>query len=451
MSRTIDIQTSVIKVFDIMKILTIIGGGLSGSEAAWQAAQRGITVRLFEMRPDKTTGAHKTDLLGELVCSNSLRSKEPVTSAGLLKDELRTAGSLLMEAAAGCSVPAGSALAVDRKLFAEYITQRLLTHPQIEVTREEVAEIPRGPCIVATGPLTSDALSDSLRRVIGGDYLYFYDAIAPIVEADSIDYSKVFRASRYGKGDPDYLNCPMDRDEYERFYNALLEADMVTPRAFEDERVFEGCMPVEVMARRGKETLRFGPMKPVGLTDPHTGNVPYAVVQLRIENRDATAYNIVGFQTRLKWPEQKRVFNLIPGLENAVFMRYGSIHRNTFINGPMFLNPDLTLKVGPETYIAGQLSGVEGYIESTAMGILAGINAARRLKGMSFIAPPVESAHGSLIRYITTSPPKGFQPSNINFGLLPAPDIRIKDKKKRRAYIVEKALAAWNEYLRVFE
>ncbi len=436
-----------------MKTLTIIGGGLSGSEAAWQAARRGIAVRLFEMRPDKTTGAHKTDLLGELVCSNSLRSKEPLTSAGLLKDELRMAGSLLMKAAAESSVPAGSALAVDRKLFAEYITQRLLTHPLIEVIREEIAEIPGGPCIIATGPLTSDALSDSLRRLLGGDYLYFYDAIAPIIEADSIDYSRVFRASRYGKGDPDYLNCPMDRDEYERFYNALLEADMVTPRAFEDERVFEGCMPVEVMAGRGKDTLRFGPMKPVGLTDPRTGNVPYAVVQLRIENRDVSAYNMVGFQTRLKWPEQKRVFKLIPGLENAVFMRYGSIHRNTFINGPMFLNPDLTLKVGvsPETYIAGQLSGVEGYIESTAMGVLAGINAARRLKSMGFIAPPGESAHGSLIRYITTSPSEGFQPSNINFGLLPAPDIRIKDKKKRRAYIAETALAAWSEYIRAVE
>jgi len=436
--------------FDMMmKRLTVIGGGLSGSEAAHQAAKRGISVRIYEMRPDKTTGAHKTGLLGELVCSNSLRSKEPVTAAGLLKEELRAAGSLIMEAAERCSVPAGSALAVDRRLFAEYITERLLTHPLIEVIREEAVEVVhRGPCIVATGPLTSDALSEALRRLLGGDYLYFYDAIAPIVDAESIDYSRVFRASRYGRGEPDYLNCPMDRDEYERFHNELLEADMVAPRAFEDERVFEGCMPVEVMARRGKDTLRFGPMKPVGLTDPRTGDMPYAVVQLRIENRSVTAYNMVGFQTRLRWPEQKRVFRLIPGLENAVFMRYGSIHRNTFINGPMFLSPDLSLKVSPDIYIAGQLSGVEGYIESTAIGVLAGINAARRLKGLGFIAPPVESAHGALLHYITASPPAGFQPSNINFGLFPAPEIKIKDKKKRRAYIAEKALTAWKDYLR---
>ncbi|NOZ25956.1 MAG: methylenetetrahydrofolate--tRNA-(uracil(54)-C(5))-methyltransferase (FADH(2)-oxidizing) TrmFO [Nitrospirae bacterium] len=431
-----------------MEALTIIGGGLSGCEAAWQAARRGIRVRIYEMRPLRTTGAHKTGLLGELVCSNSLRSKEPTSAAGLLKEELKMAGSLIMEAAERCSVPAGSALAVDRGLFAEYITEKLSAHPSIEVIREEVVDIPEGPCIVATGPLTSDALSAALKKLLGGDYLYFYDAIAPIVDAESIDYSRVFRASRYGKGEADYLNCPMSRDEYDRFYSALLEADRVTPKEFEDERVFEGCMPVEVMARRGRDTLRFGPMKPVGLIDPRTGHMPYAVVQLRIENMNATAYNMVGFQTRLKWPEQKRVFRLIPGLENAVFMRYGSIHRNTFINGPMFLAPDLSLKVSPDTYIAGQLSGVEGYIESTAMGTLAGINAARRLKGLGFTAPPAESAHGALIHYITTSPPAGFQPSNINFGLFPPPGVRIKDKKERRAYIVEKALTSWKEYLR---
>ncbi len=431
-----------------METLTIIGGGLSGSEAAYQAARRGVCVRLYEMRPLKTTGAHKTGLLGELVCSNSLRSKEPATAAGLLKEELRLAGSLIMEAAERCTVPAGSALAVDRTLFAEYITGKLSEHPSIEVIREEAVDIPEGPCIVATGPLTSDALSWALRRLLGGDHLYFYDAIAPIVDAESIDHSKVFRASRYGKGDADYLNCPMNRDEYERFHAALLEADMVAPRVFEDERVFEGCMPVEVMARRGKETLRFGPMKPVGLVDPRTGEMPYAVVQLRIENMDATAYNMVGFQTRLKWPEQKRVFRLIPGLENAEFMRYGSIHRNTFVNGPMFLEPDLTLKVRPDVYIAGQLSGVEGYIESTAMGVLAGINAARRLKGLDFVVPPLESAHGALLHYVTASPPDGFQPSNVNFGLFPPVGERIRDKKRRRAYIVERALAAWKEYLR---
>ncbi len=430
-----------------MERLTIIGGGLSGAEAAWQAARRGVKVRLYEMRPARTTGAHKTALLGELVCSNSLRSKEDVTAAGLLKEELKMAGSLIMEAASVSAVPAGSALAVDRTLFAEHVTRRLEAHPLVEIVREEVLEIPPSPVIIATGPLTSEALSSALGRILGSDHLYFYDAIAPIVEAESLDYSKVFRASRYGKGTPDYLNCPMNREEYERFYDALVEADRVSPRAFEDERVFEGCMPVEVMALRGKDTLRFGPMKPVGLVDPRTGKEPYAVVQLRIENRNATAYNLVGFQTRLKWPEQKRVFRLIPGLEKAVFLRYGSIHRNTFINGPLFLNEDLTLRVSPGTYVAGQLTGVEGYIESTAMGLLAGINAAGKLKGRPFTAPPAESAHGALVAYVTTSSPKGFQPSNINFGLLPAPDLKIKDKRERRSHMVEKALMSWRRYI----
>ncbi len=429
------------------RIVRIIGGGLAGSEAAWQAAERGVEVVLYEMRPLKTTGAHRTDLLGELVCSNSLRSKDPVTAAGLLKRELRRAGSLVMEAAEACTVPAGSALAVDRTLFAEYITERISAHPLIEVVRREVTEIPEGISIIATGPLTSEALSSALRGLLGEEHLYFYDAIAPIIDAESIDHARVFRASRYDKGGDDYLNCPMDMDEYNRFYEALLEADRVAPRSFEDEKVFEGCMPVEVLARRGRDTLRFGPMKPVGLTDPRTGRQPYAVVQLRVENRDASAYNMVGFQTRLKRPEQRRVFRIIPGLERAEFLRYGSIHRNTFLNAPNSLNPDLSLRARPETYVAGQLTGVEGYIESTAMGLLAGINTARRLKGEGFVMPPRESAHGSLLNYITRSPVRGFQPSNINFALLPPPELRTRDRKMVRAHMVDRALSAWDSYL----
>ncbi len=427
-------------------ILKIIGGGLSGSEAAWQAARRGVRVVLYEMRPKKSTPAHKTDYLSELVCSNSLRASDKYTAAGLLKEEMRLAGSLIMEAADKYSLPAGGALAVDRELFARYITEKLTEHPLVEIKRQEVTELPEGICIVATGPLTSEALAEDLQGLLGKEYLYFYDAIAPIVDADSIDYSRVFRASRYGKGGDDYINCPMTKEEYERFYNALIEADRVRAREFEDERVFEGCMPIEVMARRGKDTLRFGPMKPVGLIDPRTGKQPYAVVQLRVEDIGGTAYNIVGFQTRLKWPEQKRVFRLIPGLEHAEFLRYGSIHRNTFINGPMFLNKDLTLKKRKTLYIAGQLTGVEGYIESTAMGLIAGINAARRILGKEFVEVPPESAHGALIRYITESNPRGFQPSNINFGLFDFKE-RVRDKKKKRMLIVERALRAWKKYL----
>ncbi|RMG73598.1 MAG: methylenetetrahydrofolate--tRNA-(uracil(54)-C(5))-methyltransferase (FADH(2)-oxidizing) TrmFO, partial [Nitrospirae bacterium] len=347
--------------------LYIIGGGLSGTEAAWQAAQRGVRVVLYEMRPVKTTPAHKSDHLAELVCSNSLRANEVYTAAGLLKEEMRLAGSLIMEAADRFKLPAGGALAVDRELFASYITEVVERHPLIEVKRTEVTSVPEGYSIIATGPLTSEKFAEHLKGMLSGEYLYFYDAIAPIVDAESIDYSKVFRASRYGKGGDDYINCPMSKEEYERFYNALIEADQVQAREFEDEKVFEGCMPIEVMARRGRDTLRFGPMKPVGLIDPRTGKQPYAVVQLRVEDISETAYNIVGFQTRLRWPEQKRVFRLIPGLERAEFLRYGSIHRNTFINGPMFLNRDLSLKGYPKTYMAGQITGVEGYIESTAM------------------------------------------------------------------------------------
>ncbi len=429
--------------------LIVIGGGLAGSEAAWQAARRGVKVRLYEMRPERRTEAHRTGLFGELVCSNSLRSKDPGSSPGLLKEELSMAGSLIMEAANASTVPAGSALAVDRNIFAEFISSRLSSHGNIEIVRREVTELPDTPAILATGPLTSTAMAESLARLIGGEYLYFYDAIAPIIAADSIDNDRVYRASRYGKGGDDYINCPMSKDEYEAFYKALLEADKVTPRGFEEQRVFEGCMPIEVMAARGVDTIRFGPMKPVGLPDPRTGKEPFAVVQLRAENNELTAYNMVGFQTRLKWPEQKRVFSMIAGLERAEFLRYGSVHRNTFINAPLFLGRDLTLKMKKTLFIAGQISGVEGYIESTAMGLLAGINAARMMKGLDVPVVPPSTSHGALVRHITESESKHFQPSNINFGLFPVPAaaLKIRDKKRRRQMIAEKALEDWGRYL----
>ncbi|TAN40183.1 MAG: methylenetetrahydrofolate--tRNA-(uracil(54)-C(5))-methyltransferase (FADH(2)-oxidizing) TrmFO [Nitrospirae bacterium] len=429
--------------------LIVIGGGLAGSEAAWQAAQRGIRVRLYEMRPQKLTEAHTTGLLGELVCSNSLRSNDPYTAPGLLKKELAMAGSLIMEAAESSSVPAGSALAVDRTIFAEFITRKLSGHPNIEIVSEEVTRLPDTPAILATGPLSSEAMTRALADCIGGDYLYFYDAIAPIIDAESIDYTKVYRLSRYGKGSDDYLNCPMEKDEYERFHQAILEADKVTPRGFEENRVFEGCMPIEAMASRGIDTPRFGPMKPVGLPDPKTGREPYAVVQLRAENREMTAYNMVGFQTRLKWPEQKKVFSMIPGLEHAEFLRYGSLHRNTFINAPLLLNKDLTLKGRDTLYIAGQISGVEGYIESTAMGLLAGIQAAAVLTGKQVPGVPHTTAHGALVRHITETESRHFQPSNINFGLLPVPPeaLKMRDKKQRRKLVVDKAVLEWAAFL----
>lgn len=426
--------------------LIIIGGGLAGSESAWQAAQRDIRVVLYEMRPAKLTEAHKTGLLGELVCSNSLRSDELLSAPGLLKKELQLADSLIMKAAETAKVPAGSALGVDRNVFAGIITDTLSRHPNIKIIREEYDHIPDTPSIIATGPLTSRLMTEALGALLGQEQLYFYDAIAPIVDADSIDYNIVYFASRYGKGGDDYINCPMTREQYELFYNALLEADKVNLREFESEKFFEGCMPVEVMAGRGKDTLRFGPMKPVGLHDPRTGREPYAVVQLRAENNAKSSYNMVGFQTRLKWPEQKRVLRMIPGLEKAEFLRYGSVHRNTFLNSPLLLNNDLSLKIRKEIYLAGQITGVEGYIESTAMGVIAGINAARRLKGMTAIDVPITSAHGSLIRHIT-SPAKAFQPSNINFGLLPADMPGTRDKKLKKKMVVERALRDWAGYI----
>lgn len=428
-----------------MKELIVIGGGLAGSEAAWQAAKRGIKVRLFEMRPVKLTEAHKTGLLGELVCSNSLRSAAILSAPGLLKKELEMADSLIMKAAGMSRVPAGSAFAVDREAFSGFITGAIAGNAYVEVVTEEVREIPEGPCVIATGPLTSVSMADALGRAIGQGYLYFYDAIAPIVDAGSIDYEKVYFASRYGKGGDDYINCPLTKEQYEAFLDALLEADRVNVRDFEKERFFEGCMPVEVMALRGRDTLRFGPLKPVGLKDPKTGKEPHAVIQLRPENRDCSAYNMVGFQTRIKWHEQKKVFRMIPGLENAEFFRYGSVHRNTFINSPFLLKRDLSLKQRDDLYIAGQITGVEGYIESTAMGLIAGINAVRRLKGEEALEVPETTAHGSLINHIT-SPSKDFQPSNINFGLFP-PLNSAKGREAKKRMIVERALRDWEDYL----
>ncbi len=432
-----------------MNELIIIGGGLAGCEAAWQAAKRGIKVILYEMRPEKMTEAHKTSSLAELVCSNSLRSKETTTGAGLLKKELELADSLIMAAARKSEVSAGSAFAVDRIIFSESITAAIESHPNIKVIRREIKEIPNSITILATGPLTSNAMADSIKSVIGEDNLYFYDAIAPIVAAESIDYTKGYLSSRYGKGSDDYINCPMSKEHYNQFYDALMEADTVAAREFEDIKVFEGCMPVEVMAKRGRDTLRFGPLKPVGLPDPKTGMIPYAVVQLRPENKEKTAYNMVGFQTRLKWPEQKRVFTIIPGLENAEFLRFGSIHRNTYLNSPLHLNNDLSLKDMNNIYIAGQITGVEGYIESTAIGLIAGINAARRIMDKNILYPSVKTAHGALLRHITESNPRHFQPSNINFGLMPADDdiVKIRDKKLRRQRIVEIALDEWKGYI----
>lgn len=422
------------------KYLTVIGGGLAGSEAAWQAAKRGIKVRLFEMRPVKNTPAHHTGLLAELVCSNSLRSANVHNAVGLLKEEMRRMGSLVMEAADATKVPAGSALAVDREAFGRFITEVVEKNGNIEVVREEVTEIPDGTVILATGPLTSDAMADTIGKMTGTEHLHFYDAIAPILDADTIDTSIAFKASRYGKGGDDYINCAMNKEEYDAFFDALMAAEKVPVREFESMRCFEGCMPIESMAERGRDTLRHGPMKPVGIDDPRTGRWPYAVVQLRMENAEGTAYNIVGFQTRLKWPEQARVFRMIPGLQKVEFIRFGSLHRNTFINGPMFLLDTLQLKDRPDVFMAGQVSGVEGYVESAAMGLLAGINAARKLCGKDILPPPETTAFGALITHLTKTEPKRFQPTNVIFSLFPPLEQKMRQKDLRRAALVERAL-----------
>ncbi|HZX47034.1 MAG TPA: methylenetetrahydrofolate--tRNA-(uracil(54)-C(5))-methyltransferase (FADH(2)-oxidizing) TrmFO [Clostridia bacterium] len=427
-----------------MKTVTVIGAGLAGSEAAWQLAKRGIKVRLYEMRPEKMTPAHHTGLFAELVCSNSLRSNLLENAAGLLKEEMRRLDSLIIKCADNNTVPAGSALAVDREGFARQVTRMIEENHNIEVIRQEVTEFPEGPAIIATGPLTSDGLAKALAKVLDCEYLYFYDAASPIVTAESLDMNLIFRASRYGKAGDHYLNCPFTKEEYEEFWSELVEAETYPLKQFEDLKVFEGCMPVEVMAKRGKETLLYGPLRPVGLTDPRTGRTPCAVVQLRQDNARGTLYNLVGFQTNLRWSEQNRVFRMIPGLKNAEFVRYGVMHRNTYINSPRLLLDTLQLKTDPSIMFAGQITGVEGYIESTASGLVAGIGMARMMEGKPLPALPRESIIGSLIKYITSSTAgDGFQPMNANFGLLPPLEERVRDKKRRNRMLAERSL----EYL----
>ena len=414
--------------------MMIIGGGLAGCEAAWQLASRGIPLTLHEMKPRRFSPAHKSPALAELVCSNSLRSGEISSAAGLLKEEMRLLKSVIMEAADASSVPAGKALAVDRTQFSSRV-EALLNQRDLQVVRNEMKEIPAGTLVlIATGPLTSDALAEKISVFTGKDYLYFYDAISPIVDAATIDSEKTFSASRYQEGDGDYLNCPLTAGEYESFYRALLEGRQVPPREFEDSKFFEGCLPLEVMASRGPKTLLFGPMKPVGLIDPATGKKPHAVVQLRPENLERTAYNLVGFQTKLAWPEQARVFRIIPGLEKAEFLRFGSIHRNTFINAPALLDVTLCLRSNPDIYFAGQITGVEGYIESAAMGLVAGISIWCRLTGKNFDPPPRTTALGSLLHHITGSDPSNFQPMNVNFGLFEPLPQRARKKDRGGLY-----------------
>jgi len=420
--------------------ITVVGAGLAGSEAAWQIAQAGIPVRLYEMRPKTQTPAHHTDKFAELVCSNSLRANSLTNAVGVLKEEMRRFNSVIIDAADRCAVPAGGALAVDRHEFADYVTNAVRNHPLIEVMTEEITQIPEGIVVIATGPLTSPGLSEELKRLTGEEYLYFYDAAAPIIEKESIDMNKVFMASRYDKGEAAYLNCPMTEEEFNRFYDELIAAEAVPLKEFEKEIFFEGCMPIEVMATRGRQTMLFGPMKPVGLTDPHTGKKPYAVVQLRQDNGAATLYNIVGFQTHLKWPEQKRVFSLIPGLENCEIVRYGVMHRNTFINSPKLLKPTYQYKDRDTLFFAGQMTGVEGYVESAASGLLAGINAARHAKGEELLVLPPETIMGSMARYITSADSKHFQPMNANFGLVPELPMRIRNKREKNEKLAERAL-----------
>ncbi len=427
-------------------IVTVIGGGLAGSEAAWQAARLGVKVRLYEMKPQKFSPAHASPLLGELVCSNSLRAEALENAVGLLKEEMRRLGSLVMAAAEATRVPAGKSLAVDRERFAGYLTEALEAEPLVEVVREEVAEVdPEEITVVATGPLTSEAMALTLGKLTGQEHLHFYDAIAPIVYADSLDESVIFRASRYGAGE-DYLNCPFTEEEYAAFYDALMQAEQMPLKSFEEPRYFEGCLPLEVMAARGYHTLTYGPLKPVGLIDPRTEKQPFAVAQLRAENREGTLFNLVGFQTKLTYTEQKRVFRLIPGLAQAEFARLGSIHRNTFIRSPGLLSPHLNFFSYPNIFVAGQLSGVEGYVESSAMGLLAGINTARRAQGRPLLSPPPVTAHGALIGHLTNTETKDFQPMNVNFGLFPPLSQRLAKKLRGAAY-AERALKELEEWV----
>jgi methylenetetrahydrofolate--tRNA-(uracil-5-)-methyltransferase len=443
----------------------IVGGGLAGSEAAWQAASLGVPVTLYEMRPVRPTAVHRTDRLAELVCSNSFRGDKLDNAVGLLKEEMRQLGSLVMRAAEASRVPAGAALAVDREQFAEIITRTLVEHPLVTIVREEIAAIPAStaehPVIVATGPLTSDALSADIARLVGGEHLYFYDAISPIVLAETIDRGKVFRASRWGRslrssekpvepraaacavddGEGDYLNCPLTREEYDRFYDTLVTAESATVHDFDKERFFEGCLPIEVMAHRGRDTLRFGPMKPVGLVDPRTGREPYAAVQLRQDNIAGDHFSLVGFQTQIKWGDQARVLRLIPGLEQAEFVRFGMVHRNTYVNGPTVLAETWQVRSRPTLFFAGQMSGVEGYVESAASGLVAGLNAATLAKRGVVSAPPRTTAIGALAYYVSHANPAHYEPSNITFGILQPLRGAPRGKKLRNLALAERALA----------
>ncbi|MEW5954728.1 MAG: methylenetetrahydrofolate--tRNA-(uracil(54)-C(5))-methyltransferase (FADH(2)-oxidizing) TrmFO [Bacillota bacterium] len=422
-------------------VVSVVGAGLAGAEAAWQILKQGLAVELYEMRPVKTTPAHHTDLFAELVCSNSLRSNALENAVGLLKEEMRRLDSLIMHCADLCRVPAGGALAVDREGFAVMVTRMLDNHPDVRINRQEVTRVPdKGMVVIATGPLTSEAMSVSIKDLTGAAHLYFYDAVAPIVTFESINRDVAFMSSRYGKGEAAYINCPMNKEEYLAFQRALSEAERAPRKDFEQEVHFEGCMPIEVLAVRGVDTMRYGPLKPVGLTDPHTGRQPYAVVQLRQDNAAGTHYNLVGFQTNLRWPEQKRVFSMIPGLEQAEFARLGVMHRNTYINSPVILEPTFQCRRRPGLFFAGQITGVEGYVESAASGLMAGFNAARLARNLEPVAFPRETAHGSLAEYITTADPGHFQPMNITIGLMPPLGEQVRDRKKRNRLIAERAL-----------
>jgi len=436
----------------MMNEVIVIGGGLAGVEAAWQAARSGVDVRLYEMRPVQQTPAHRSDQLAEIVCSNSLKSDEPGTASYLLKEELRRGNSLVLQVAAETRVPAGAALAVDRHRFAALITERIEAEPRIKLVREEITSVPEdGIAVVATGPLSSPALTTDIMRLTGSDQLYFYDAIAPIIAADSIDTSIAFRAARYDKGGDDYLNCPMNPDQYAAFYSALIEANSVPLQRFEETRWFEACLPIEELARRGVDTLRFGPMKPVGLRDPRTGREPYAAVQLRQENLMADAYSLVGFQNHLRYGEQARVLRLVPGLANAEFLQFGQIHRNTYICSPRVLKPTMQMRDRERIFFAGQITGVEGYVESVAMGWLAGVNASRIALGEPTVEAPGNSAIGSLARYVALTETKNFQPVNITFALLPPlpeqEQRRFRKKRERRELQVNLALREWDAWL----
>ena len=431
------------------QVVNVIGAGLAGSEAAYQIAKRGVQVRLYEMRPVRQTPAHHTDKFAELVCSNSLRANTLTNAVGVIKEEMRLMDSVIIRAADECSVPAGGALAVDRHEFAAKVTEYVKNHPNVTVMNEEITDIPEGPTIIATGPLTSPDLSAKLKELTGEDYFYFYDAAAPIVEKDSIDMNKVYLKSRYDKGEAAYLNCPMTEEEFDRFYEALIAAETVPLKEFEKEIFFEGCMPVEVMASRGRQTLVFGPMKPVGLEDPKTGKTPYAVVQLRQDDAAGTLYNIVGFQTHLKWGPQKEVLQLIPGLENAEIVRYGVMHRNTFINSPNLLRPTYQYKQRDDLFFAGQMTGVEGYVESAASGLLAGINAARLVKGEEPVVLPPVTAMGSMANYITATNAKNFQPMNANFGLFAPLEKKIKRKAERNEAYATRALETIQNFVNI--